>query len=369
MTKGEISFPAIGSRIEAISSDFAGAAGGLFGITSWTETWAFRHEGHVRLWEECTPIPNRRSLRIVDSYAGFTGDSPILEPMWTRAVAGERIHDELPIYSNGKRWAYIDQGEEAQRNAWLGDPAEMDAYYQEQADTLRPGTFARLHLNLWQQGDEAFLTAADWDAITCEYTVPREERTVRAFVGVDAATKRDCAAVCAVGWDESGLLVVLAHKIWVPPKRGTLDLEATTERYVRELRRRFGSIQVSFDPSQMIRSGQELQRAGVRMIELPQTSANLTQASQSLYDVVKERRLQCYPAPDLRQHILNSVVVESPRGWRLAKEKASRKIDAAVALSFAVGAAVKGSRRPVHESGRIRAGGVPWSAGVRGAQF
>jgi phage terminase large subunit-like protein len=90
----------------------------------------------------------------------------------------------------------------------------MDVYYQEQRETLRPGTFARLHLNLWQQGEEAFLTAEDWGAITCEYAVPWEERSARAFVGVDAATKRDCAAVVAVGWDESGLLAVLAHNIW-----------------------------------------------------------------------------------------------------------------------------------------------------------
>jgi hypothetical protein len=96
VTKGEITFPAIGSSVQAISADFAGAAGGIFGISSWTELWAFRYEGHIRLWEELTPIPNRRSLRIVDSYAGFTGDSPILEPMWSRALAGERIHDTLP---------------------------------------------------------------------------------------------------------------------------------------------------------------------------------------------------------------------------------------------------------------------------------
>ena len=36
-----------------------------------------------------------------------------------------------------------------------------------------------------------------------------------------------------------------------------------------------------------------------------------------------------------------AVAVESPRGWRLAKEKASSKIDGAVALSFACLAAVR----------------------------
>ena len=123
VTKSAISFPAIGSRIVAFPADYAGAAGAIFGVSSWTELWAFEFENHIRLWEELTPIPNRRSLRIVDSYAGFQGASPILEQMWARALAGDRIDDELPIFSNGKLWAFIDQGEEAQARAWLGDPA------------------------------------------------------------------------------------------------------------------------------------------------------------------------------------------------------------------------------------------------------
>lgn len=355
VTKSEILFPHTGSRIVAISSDFAGEAGGLFGITSWTELWAFRHEAHIRLWEELTPIPNRRSLRIVDSYAGFSGDSPILEPMWSRAIAGERLDDELPVFANGKLWAYIDQGEEAQARAWLGDPAERAAYYEEQRESLRPGTYARLHENKWQTGEEAFLTAEDWDAITHKYTPASEDPAVHAFVGVDAGTKRDNAAVVAVGWTPRGL-ELLAHRIWAPPKGGTLDLEATIESYVRELAKRFGSISVTFDPSQMIRSAQELRRHQIPMRELPQTIGNLTQASQALYDTVKERQIRCYKAKDLRQHVLNAVAVESPRGWRLAKEKTSRKIDGAVALSFAVLAATTGYRGPVSTESRARTG-------------
>ena len=351
-----------GTRIIALPADFAGSAGARFGITSWTELWAFRYENHIRQWEELTPIPNRRSLRIVDSYGGFTGDSPVLEPLWQRALNGKRHRGELPIFTNGKLWAFIDQGEDAQRRAWLGDAAEMESYYEEQRATLRAGTFRRLHENFWQQGEEAFLTAEDWDAITTnEYTVPERVPDVRAYVGVDVGLKHDSSAVVAVGWDETGLLLVLAHRIWTPPRRGTLDLASTVEAFLRELAWRFGACDVSYDPSQMQRSAQEMRREQVRMIELPQTTGNLTLATSALFDVVKQRTLRCYEAPDLRQHILNSVVVESPRGWRLAKEKASRKIDAAVALSFAVSAAVSGSRTPVGQDHDVRSGG--WAEG------
>ena len=43
-----------------------------------------------------------------------------------------------------------------------------------------------------------------------------------------------------------------------------------------------------------------------------------------------------YQAPDLKEHVLNAVLVESARGIRLAKEKSSKKIDGAVALAMAL---------------------------------
>ena len=226
-------------------------------------------------------------------------------------------------------------------------------------------------MNFWQQGEEAFLTGEDWDAITVDYQVPERVEDVRAYVGLDVGLKHDSSAIVAVGWDESGVLAVLAHKIWIPPKGAILDLEGTVEAFIRRLQWRFGALRVVFDPSQMQRSAQELRRRGVHMVELPQTTGNLTQATSALFDVVKQRTLRCYEADDLRQHVLNSVVVESPRGWRLAKEKASRKIDAAVALSFAVDAAVTGPRSRVGVS-RPRGslgGGEPITSGVMSEQF
>src|SRR5205823_2745530 len=59
----------------------------------------------------------------------------------------------------------------------------------------------------------------------------------------------------------------------------------------------------------------------------------------------RNRNLVVYRDSDLRQHALNAVAVETGRGWRLAKEKAARKIDGVVALSFACLDAVE--RRPL----------------------
>jgi hypothetical protein len=61
---------------------------------------------------------------------------------------------------------------------------------------------------------------------------------------------------------------------------------------------------------------------------------------QALFDLLTGKTLRLYPADDLRAQALNTVAIESPRGWRLAKEKASRKIDAVVALAMACVAAL-----------------------------
>lgn len=345
ITKSEIVFPETGTKIVAIASDFAGSAGAVFGISSWTELWAFRHEGHVRLWEELTPVPARRTIRIVDSYAGFTADSPILEPMWARALAGERLDDELPVYISGRLWAFVDQGEDAQLRAWRGQPDEMAAYYLEQAATLRPGTFARLHENRWQLGEEAFITAADWDACVVDGLaplLPEQARQLVLSVGVDAATKHDCAAIVAVAKERDGRLRLVCHRIWTPGKGAPLDLEETIEAFLLRLRVGYRIGRVMFDPFQMVRSAAALRRAGLPMVEMPQTSGNLTAAGQTLYELIRGRNIGLYPDAELRSHALNAVAVETGRGWRLAKEKASRKVDGVVALSFACLDAVGG---------------------------
>ena len=62
---------------------------------------------------------------------------------------------------------------------------------------------------------------------------------------------------------------------------------------------------------------------------------------QALFDLLNGRALRLYAADDLRQQALNTVAVETPRGWRLAKEKAAKKIDAIVALAIACVAAIE----------------------------
>jgi phage terminase large subunit-like protein len=94
------------------------------------------------------------------------------------------------------------------------------------------------------------------------------------------------------------------------------------------------------DPYQMHRSITTQQATGLPIREFPQTQANCTLMGQTLFDLLNGKNLELYPADDMRQQALSTVAVENPRGWRIAKEKASTKIDAIVALAMTCAAAM-----------------------------
>lgn len=77
------------------------------------------------------------------------------------------------------------------------------------------------------------------------------------------------------------------------------------------------------------------------MEEFPQSQPNLTESSQNLYDLIKGKNLEVYHDKEMKLAINRAVAKETPRGWRITKEKTSHKIDVVVALAFACLAAVQ----------------------------
>lgn len=334
-----------GTTITAIASEYAGATGSNHGLTSWDEQWAYMSEASRRLWEELTPVPTRHnSIRIVSTTAGIEGESALLQEVYKSGVGtdehpegqGERLHPTLPIYGNrdARIFAYWDHEPRA--------PWQTPDYYAAQRRSLRPSTYLRLHENRWTTGVETFITGELWDpCVDRDYFAPlRPPGPV--YLGIDASLKHDTAAVMAIAVSRDRLSLV-AHRLWKPTEAEPLDLEATIETYVRELCGRMDVREILCDPWQMARSIATLKAAGLPIREFPQTTGNCTLMGQALFDALKGRQVRLYADEELRQQALNTVAVESSRGWRIAKEKASRKIDAIVALALAV---VTALRRP-----------------------
>lgn len=321
--------------ITAIASDYRGAAGSRHSLVVFDELWGYDSETAQRLYEELTPPPTEPDAWVlVVTYAGFTNESTLLESIYQRGVAGQRVDNELEIYESDGLvmfWSHT------ARQPW-----QTPEYYAEQRRSLRPNTYLRLHENRWVSAESSFLLPEFWDGcVAPEWGPCWPTKDIGVFVGVDAATKHDCCAVVGVLRDDEQI-VLAWHRIWRNTPQDPLDL-CEVEQYVLEQAERFHLMQVLVDPFQMARSVTALRAAGIPVVEYPQTVSNLTRMAEAIYEAVKSRTLVVYPSAELREHALNAVVVDSGRGIRLAKDKTSKKIDGLVALAMATIAAIAGT--------------------------
>lgn len=332
------------SEVRALASEYAGAAGSGHGLTSWEELWGATSEHSRRLWDELTPVPTdlehglKNSIRLVTTYAGWEGESDLLWDLYVKNVGpeehpqgpGVRIHPTLPLYLNAATrtlvyWTHTPQL-----------PSQSDAYYTAQRAELRPGTYLRLHENRWTTAETRFLEPAQVDAcIDREQVMLGPWPVLPIWVGLDLGLRRDNAGVMALTVDGDGDPLLVRHRLWRPSPTQPLDLQVV-EDYLAALAVQYHVQLILADPWQAAGLIQRLAARGLPIQEFPQTQAGTTKMGQALWDAITTRRLRLYPDPDVRAHLLNCVAIESDRGFRIAKEKTSKKIDLAVALSLAL---------------------------------
>jgi phage terminase large subunit-like protein len=237
----------------------------------------------------------------------------------------------------------------------LRAPWQSEAWRAQMRDQLRPNGYLRLIENRWVSGEEAFIAAEEWDGCVVGELRPLVAEPARSvWVGVDASVKRDSTAVVALTW-EVGKVRLVWHAVFQPSPEEPLDFENTIEATVLDLQRRFHLRAVRYDPFQMASTAQRLAARGVPMQEYPQSVGNLTEMGANLFELIRGRNLALYPDAGMRKAALHAVAIETPRGWRIGKEKTAYKIDVIVALAMAAHAAAReGEARPITDADWIR---------------
>jgi hypothetical protein len=301
-------------------------------VSTFDELWGYTAESDRRLWDELVPPPTRKAAwRLTVTYAGFSGESVLLADLYQRGIAQPQIAPDL----------YAGEG---QLTFWTHSPVapwQTPRWYEQMRRQMRPNQFARMIQNRWVTSESSFVDLAMWDACVDRELKPAEsDRNLPVYVAVDASLKRDSTAIVVVATDGERVRLVY-HRIFQPSPDQPLDFEATIESTIVELCGRFSVQAVRYDPWQMASVSQRLIRLGVPMQEFAQTSGNLTDSSSNLYDLIKSQNLSVYADDGMRLSISQAVAVETPRGWRIAKEKQKHKIDVVVALGMACHAAVK----------------------------
>jgi len=327
------------STITAIPADWMGASGANPSCVIVDELHSWVYESARRLWDEMVIPPTQpHGVRWVSSYAGFLNESLLLKEWWDKSLEGERI-SELPIYYNqgANLLSFIDTGPESWRMPWMGDK-----YIQEIKAGERTNTFRRLWLNEWVANESQFIPREAWDACYSPDVIPLSERdTRRVVLGVDASTTRDLTALVGTWRNNKTKKTDVIYVKAFTPQRGflrlgkpTIDLEAVRDEILR-LHKAKQLDMVFYDPYQMGSIALELERAGIRMREFPQTNQRIL-ADQGLYDAIIGQQIQHFNHRTLNEHINNAIAIESVRGFRLVKEKTTAKIDLAVALSMSL---------------------------------
>jgi len=356
--KPQMTNPLTGSKIRAISTNYAGEAGGNYGLTEWSELWAYVSEARKRLWEEMTPVPTRRfSIRWVETYAGYKDESDLLWKLYCQAFKdgdenfplGEKVKglEDLPVWyiRDAKMLVY-----------WSHEPRmpwQTPEYYAQQQADLRPNAFMRLHRNMWVSSVDAFIEPAEWDALgKCEpLGDDGDERPI--VLGADGSTHGDSTSLVAAVWDSKRKAADIVRTwIWYPAKvegieKPTVDLTATLGAEITRLMDNYNVLGVVYDPMQlhsiMLDLHKKYDRLGTKKLfeEFTQTTMRVV-SDTFLWQKIKDKTLRHDGDRGLREHMLNAVAHDTGRGIRLAKEKTTAKMDAAVAASMAAyGASTK----------------------------
>jgi phage terminase large subunit-like protein len=343
ITSDKVLFPQLDASIIALASDAASAAGGNPTITCFDELWGYTSERSRRLWDEMITSPARRiSCRLTVSYAGFSGESLLLEELYKR---GASLPEVAPSLHAGDGMLF----------AWHREPIapwQTESWLSEMRRSLRPSAYARMITNEFVSNESQFVDLAAWDQCLVPDLVPlREDKQTHIWVGVDASVKRDSTALVACAYHKQAKCVrLIAHRVFTPSANDPIDFEATVEATIFEWREKFRLRKVYFDPFQMVAVAQRLAKAGIRIEEYPQTIPNLTAATSNLFDLIQSRQLLMYPDAAMRLAVSRAIIVESSRGWRLDKLKQQHKIDLVVALSMAALAAVRGQSESSYET-------------------
>jgi phage terminase large subunit-like protein len=306
-----ITFTATGSTITAIASDYASAAGASPTMSVFDELWAYTSERARRLFDEMIPTPTRRpSVRLTVTYAGFAGESELLESLYRRAVEGEALAPDL----------YRAPGLLAYWTHRCCAPWQTQQWLDETRRALRENQYRRMILNEWVTAEDVFIALAEFDACTDSTAIPifSAPSTMDVFVAVDASLKHDSTAIVAVTWLD-GKLRLVNLRTFQPSPHAPLDFEGTIEQTLLEWKQRYRLREIRVDPWQMASTMQRLRKAGLNVVEFAQTVPNLTAMASNLYELIRTRTLALYPDADLRRAVAQAIAVESARGWVIKK--------------------------------------------------
>jgi phage terminase large subunit-like protein len=335
--------------LRSIPIDPSGEAGSNPDMICYSELWGAHEDAQERMWVEMTLSPTKigKSFRWVETYAGYSGVSSLLERLYEVGVReGRQLWPEPYPVNDGESAPIEAYANEAagQFTLWNTKPRlpwQTAAYYAEESAHLPQSEFLRIHHNQWAQPDSESIPVSQWDACS-DVDIPpiKPGDKTPLVVGLDASVSRDCTALVATSRHPMRHedIAVRLVEVFVPPRGGTLDYDNTIAPVLKRWREDYNVIQLTYDDYQMHYFTDILRREHSVWVKKFSQAGPREVADKQLYDMVMGRRIHHDGTNrTLRQHILNTAVQIT--GDRMRFEKRSKTggappIDAVVALSM-----------------------------------
>lgn len=314
-----------GSKVECVPIDPTGEAGGNDDMIVYSELWGWKSKAHQRMWSEMTLSPNKwgNSQRWIDTYAGISGESPILEQLYDTGVKqGVQVWSDLEVYANDSA---------KMLSVWVTKPMlpwQTAEYYAQEAGQLTPSEFERMHRNQWSASSLAFVPIQWWD--DCKVVSLPDFGKASVVIGLDAARANDSFAL-VVTTSRANKVYVLYSRIWKPPLNGQIQFAEIEDELLR-LFQVYNVVEVTYDPADMTSMSQRM-NGKAYWREFKQGQPRIV-ADKLLYDLIRDRRIEHDGNLELREHIANADAKPDDEKVRIVKRTEKQKIDACVALAM-----------------------------------
>ena len=329
-----------GSVIRSIPVNPAGEAGSDPNFISYTELWGYTDnlEKHKKMWSEMTLSPNRNGQRWIDTYAGFQGESIILENLYEQGLKGERLD---PAEVGGNEFCYR-RDDIGLFMVWVENKhylpwQQNERYYANERATLLPSEFDRMHLNIWGSSLQQFIDAESWDACEGDLKQPGKNWVVLA---ADAGVNDDTFSLVGV-WVEHRAGVRYFHPFykrrWIPPAGGEVNF-SVVQAEIERLCRMYSVVEFTYDPYQMVQMAQDLRFKNIVATEKYSQGVDRLTGDTAFRSLIKGGRIVHDGDKVLRSHVLNAnakLTGDEENRMRMVKRNDKQKIDMAVALSMA----------------------------------
>lgn len=323
-----------------------------------SELWGYETPNKRRMWTEMTVPPTLygHAIRWVESYAGYTGVSELLETLYNTGFTRGEPHPDF-LHLQGRDGPVVRVNERAGMFVYWDTehrmPWQTPAYYREQAETMPSTEFDRIHNNMWVSPLDSFIREEWWDGCENPDLPELTSATTPVVVGIDMAETGDCAALVAVTRDPFAPdtnVAVRAVRIFNPKRLGgIIDQEKDVRPVIEEWAKNWNVVCWVYDPREMSKLAQDLTRDGLGWFrKFGQTNPRAV-ADKALYDMVISKQLSWNrhttlgdigfagdsQSDTLRKHITLAGANTTNEARRLIKLSNMNKIDAAVALSQA----------------------------------